>query len=157
MARRQLTELAVELRPLVEVDDVVQHAMGAAGKSSALDAAATDLGPDRAMSRFRRKVALGAGYDVGDPVVVNLRPEGLWILANDGRRRSGEIRPRRARRGGNRKPRGRAAVGGDGRFVAVARYRPSRGLRTIDDALELMDDRVPTAVGAAIDSKLRRF
>jgi hypothetical protein len=157
---RELTRLAGELVALVDVDDVTQHAMGAAGKAAALETAARDLGADRRFSGIPSKAAgLNAGYDLGNPVVVHLRPEGLWILAEHGRRRSGVIRPKRSRtrRGGNRKPRGRAAVGTAGRFVAVGRYRPSPGKDTISDALALMDERVPEAIGDAIVTKLRRF
>lgn len=152
---RQLTELAAELTTAFDVDATVQHAMGAAGKSSALDAATADLGGDRAFSGFGRIVPLSAGYDLGDPVVVNLRPEGLWILAEDGRRRRGDIRPKARRRRGNRKPRGRAAVGSGGRYVAVGRFGPSRGLNTISDALAFMDDRVPDAIGDTVVARLK--
>lgn len=155
----ELTRLGVALAAAVDVDDEVAHAIGAAGKRSALDAAESDLGSDRKFSGLRggRGAALSAGYDVGDPVVVNLRPEGLWTLADRGRRRSGDIRPKPGRRGGgNRRPRGRAAVGrrGGSRFVAVGRYRPSRGLSTIDDAVDDMDRTVPAAFGDVIVSKL---
>lgn len=155
MAQRQLTALAAELTAAFDVDATVQHAMGAAGKSSALDAATVDLGGDRAFSGFGRIVPLTAGYDLGKPVVVNLRPEGLWILAEDGRRRRGQIRPRARRRRGTRRPRGRAAVGTGSTFVAVGRFGPSRGLNTIADALELMDDRVPEAIADTVITKLR--
>lgn len=156
---RRLTELGVELAAAVDVDDESQHAMGAAGKSSALDAAERDLGADRRFSGLRggRGAALSAGYDLGDPVIVNLRPEGLWILADAGRRRSGPIRPKKARRRGTRKPRGRPAVGDGGRFVAVGRYTPSRGLNTIDDAVDDMATSVPDALGELVDAKLRRL
>jgi hypothetical protein len=151
---RQLTLLAAELSAAFAVDDTVQHAMGAAGKSAALDAVSADLGADRAFSGFGRIVPLNAGYDLGTPVVVNLRPEGLWILAESGRRRTGAIYPKARRRRGSRKARGRAAVGANGRFVAVGRYRPSRGLNTISDAVRLMDERVPPAIADAVVSKI---
>lgn len=154
---RQLTELAVVLRPLGEIGEALQHAVGGAAKAGALEAAAKDLGADRRFSGIpSRAAALNAGYDtVSDGVVLHLRPEGLWKLADQGRRRSGDIRPKRSRRGGNRKPRGRAAVGSGSRFVAVGRYRPSRGLGTIDDALELIDRDVERAAGDVVEQTLR--
>lgn len=151
---RPISELADDLIAAFDVDTDVQHAMGAAGKGAAMDAARTDLGSDRAFSGFGRIVPLTAGYDLGKPVVVHLRPEGLWILAEDGRRRSGDIRPKARRRRGDRRPRGRAAVGSGGRFVKVGRYGPSRGLNTITDAIELMDERVPDAIGDAVAAKI---
>lgn len=151
---RQISELADDLIAAFDVDTDVQHAMGAAGKGAAMDAARTDLGSDRAFSGFGRIVALSSGYDLGNPVVVKLRPEGLWILAESGRRRSGQIRPKARRRRGNRKPRGRAAVGSGGRFVAVGRYGASRGLNTITDAIELMNERIPEAIGDKIIARV---
>lgn len=157
----ELSRVAVSLSALVDVDTAVQHAMGAAGKESALSAAARDLGSDRRFSGVPSTAAdLRAGYDLGDPVILNLRPEGLWILAEDGRRRSGEIRPNTRRRRGrtaNRQPRGLPAVGSGGRFVKVGRYRPSRGLNTISDAIDDMSDAIPAAIGAAIDAKARQL
>lgn len=153
---RPLTGLAAELTAAFDVDDTVQHAMGAAGKTAAHDAATADLGGDRAFSGFGRIIALSAGYDLGDPVLVKLRPDGLWLLAEDGRRRSGAIRPkrRRTRRNSTRKPRGRAAVGSGGRFVKVGRYGPSRGLNTITDAVDTMNDTVPEAIGDTVIARI---
>jgi len=152
---RTLTKLAAELTAAVEVDADVQHAMGQVGKTAALETAARDLGADRAFSGFGRIVPLTAGYDVGTPVVVNLRPEGLWILADRGRRRTGPIVPKARRRRGNRRPRGRAAVGTPGRFRAATRFSPSRGLNTIGDTVELIDARLPDAVADAVITRLR--
>lgn len=155
-----LTKLAGELVAIVDVDDEMQHAMGAAGKAAALEAAARDLGADRRFSGVpSRAAALNAGYDTGNPVVVNLRPEGLWILADAGRRRSGRIvpKPARARRRGDRRPRGRPAVGSGGRYVAVGRYGPSAGKQTLTDAIELMDEHVAEAVGDQIETRLRNL
>ena len=152
---RTLTNLAAELTAAVQVTADVQHAMGQVGKTAALEAATRDLGGDRAMSGFGRIVPLTAGYDLGNPVVVNLRPEGLWILAEDGRRRSGPIVPKARRRRGTRRPRGRAAVGTAGRYRAATRFGPSRGLNTITDALTDIDARLPDAVADAVITQLR--
>jgi hypothetical protein len=151
-----ITTVAAEILSAFTVDADVQHAMGAVGKTAALEQATRDLGADRAFSGFGRIVPLSAGYELGDPVVVNLRPEGLWILAESGRRRTGQIRPKARRRRGNRRPRGRAAVGSGGRFVAVGRYGPSRGLNTISDTVALIDTRLPDAVATAVIGKLGR-
>lgn len=115
---------------------------GAAGKKAALDAASKDLGADRRMSNFRngRGPALGAGYDIiGTQVVVNLRPAGMWKLADSGRRSSGTIRPRP--RGGKR------AVLTPWGPKASSSYGPSRGLGTWDDTVRDAGDEVPKAFG----------
>ena len=69
---------------------------GMAAKKAALDAAEDALGGDRSFSGMRRKAKLGAGFDTtGDSrIQLNLRPAGLWSLAESGRRASGPIRPR---------------------------------------------------------------
>jgi len=149
-----LPRLADDLAGLADVDDATAHALGQAGKAAALEVVADDLGADRMFSGFRRRVRLSAGYDVGDPVILNLRPEGLWMLADRGRRRSGSIRPRRARRRAQRAPRGLPAVGTPGRYVKVGRFRPSQGLNTIDDTVDLIDQRLPDAYSDHLKTRI---
>ena len=124
----------------------VQHAMGAAGKESATKAAVRDLGGDRAMSGLRRKVALSSGYDLeGDNVIVHLRPKGLWMLANTGRHKQGVIRPRK----------GKKAVRTPMGLRRTSHYTPSRGLHTVDDAIEDMTKTVPVAAAKAVAANIR--
>lgn len=115
--------------------------MGAAGKESATKAATRDLGPDQAFSGMRRKVKLASGYDIdGDDVTLHLRPKGLWKLASDGRRRQGTIRPRRGKR----------AVMTPKGLRSLSHYTPSRGLDTVDDAIDDMRRTVPIAAAKAL-------
>lgn len=151
-----ITSLAVDLAALADIDEPVQHAMGMLGKTAALDNASRDLGTDRRFSNLRggRAAALSAGYDLGNPVIVNLRPEGLWLLAQDGRKRSGTIRPKPARSRRRRQPRGRPALQINGRWVATSRYRPSRGLNTIDDTVDDINRQIDDTVADAVVKKV---
>jgi hypothetical protein len=142
MATSDLGAAAAKLEKLTDpsiLHRVVQQA-GLAGKKAALEAAARDLGGDRAMSGLRRKAALGAGFDRtgATEVTINFRPAGLWILASRGRTTSGDINPRK--RGGRR-----ALAGGGFGPVARSRYGPSRGLDTFDDAVKTAQRDVPRA------------
>lgn len=109
--------------------------VGLAAKKAALEAAERDVGSDRTMSGFRRKSAkLNARYDITGVSAVNLElyPKGLWMLANDGRRRlpaGGRVVPK-VRRGGS----GSKALNtpyGPRRSVKASR---SKGLGTLADA-----------------------
>ena len=111
--------------------DAMMTRVGLAAKKAALEAAAADLGADRAMSGFRRRNAsLNARYDVtsGSAINLELYPKGLWMLANDGRRRlpaGGRIYPRK---------RGAKALNTPwGPRASVAASR-SKGLGTLADA-----------------------
>jgi hypothetical protein len=118
----------------------VARAGGMAGKESALEAASRDLGGDRAFSGMRRKVKLGVGFDQTGPteITINFRPGGLWTLAQQGRRSSGPIRPKRKR----------ALVGRAFGPVGASRFGPSRGLGTFTDAVTVAKKRVPKAAHA---------
>lgn len=125
-------------RPSIER---LQHAGGAAAKEASLDEAARDLGADRAFSGFRRRNArLGAGYDVEpDATYINLRPKGLWVLANTGRRAGNQrIAPRK--RGG--------AKALKTPWGPRASVKPSnwRGFGTLKRAEDRFDTEVPEAV-----------
>jgi hypothetical protein len=129
--------------------DRILHAIGGAGKKAALDAAARDLGADRAFSGLRRRAPLNAGYDLeADSVTVHLRPKGLWMLATTGRRRQGTILPRRRpgrRRGAVRTPQG---------LRALSHYSASRGLGTVDDAVTAMRTDCPRAAAEALADRI---
>lgn len=141
MALGELTVFGAKLERLLSPTSLgrVVDAGGMAGKRAALEAATQALGPDRAMSGMRRKAPLGAGYDRTGPteVTVNFRPAGLWILASQGRRSSGVIRPRK---------RGAKALAGNGFGPrASSRYGPSRGTDAFDKAVRLARVDVPRA------------
>jgi len=129
---RSLDDLLSDLEP-------VQHAMGQAGKKVALEQFERDLGADRSFSGMRRKVKLGAGYDTGTPVVLNMRPAGLVLLADKGRQRSGKIMLRR--RG---KARALKVPGTKGR--GSSRYGPTRGFDTVTKIENKLSTEVPKAV-----------
>lgn len=95
-------------------------AMGEAGKQAALESARSSLGGDRKM-RNLKGAALSADYDGGEAV----RFSGPWRLAEEGRRRSGRIVPRRKR--AVLTPRGPRAH---------SRYGRSRGLKTYSNAVD---------------------
>lgn len=138
------TEFGDRLSTLVKPSSLarIQHAMGKAGKESATKAAKRDLGPDQAFSNMKRKVKLASGYDLdGDDVILHLRPKGLWKLATDGRRRQGTIYPKR----------GHSAVRTPRGFRSLSHYSPSRGLHTVDDAIDDMRRTVPVAAAKALD------
>lgn len=119
---------------------------GAAGKTSALDAAAKDLGGDRAMSNLRGgRARLSAGYDqvAGSKVQINFR--GPWKLAEQGRRASGQIRPKRRR-----------AVLTPHGPRARSSYGPSRGLDTFSDAVRDAQRSVPKAAVEQFRVEIRR-
>lgn len=131
--------------------DRIMSKAGGAGKKAALDAASAKLGGDRRMSNFRRGrgPALGAGYDiVGQEVHVNLRPAGMWKLAQSGRRSSGIIRPKR--RGGKK------ALMTPWGPRATSSYGPSRGLKVWDDAVDKAGRDVPKAAARQFSDEVRR-
>lgn len=149
-----LTSFAQRVAAITDQSSLVRivRAGGMAGKKSALEAAAADLGGDRSMSGLRRKAALGAGFDFtgGTEVTINFRPAGLWLLASQGRRSSGQIRPR------GRRGRKRALAGNGFGPVARSRYGPSRGLNTFDDAVVGARREVPQAAFKQFQSEVGR-
>lgn len=117
-----LADLRRDLSRLIDLEPV-QHAIGLFGKETALNQAKRDLGGDMAFSGWKSKVRLGAGYDLGTPVVLNLRPAGMWFLAEDGRKRRGKIRPKK--RGG------KIAVSTPQGARYSSSYTRSRGFKSI--------------------------
>lgn len=114
--------------------DAMMTRVGLAAKKAALEAAERDVGSDRVMSGFRRSNAkLNARYDIvsNSAVKLELYPKGLWMLANDGRRRlppGGRIVPK-ARRNGRAK-----ALNTPYGPRASVRASRSKGLGTLADA-----------------------
>lgn len=136
--------------------DRVRHAMGQAAKATFLDAVERDAGADRKLSGLKagRGPTITAGYDLepSGAVWLNMRPKGVLMLLDRGRRRSSMIRPRR-RRGRNGRP---PALRFGGRIVRSAISRPSRGAGTLDRALAAMPKAVTAAATAAIADSTRR-
>lgn len=143
-----LADFRQSLQTLLDNTEELQHALGAAGKEIALDEIGRVIGQDRIMSGFGRKVTLNAGYDLGTPVVLNLRPAGLWILADEGRKRTKRILPK----GRGRKRKKALATPQGAR--AASRSTPSRGLRAIERTVTRMEttDELTDAVGDALET-----
>ena len=122
---------------------------GAAGKKSALDAAAKDLGGDRRFSGMRRSAALTVGYDAaGSKVQLNFR--GPWKLAEEGRRSSGPILPKR--RGGRR-----AVLTPQGpRARSSYKRAPRTAKRTYTDAVRDAQREVPKAAAEQFRVEIRK-
>lgn len=160
MARGSIASLRIDLSKFLDDDatDELKEIAGMAAKEAALDVAERDLGSDRAFSGFKRRNArLDAGFDIedGPRVVLNLRPKGLWMLANDGRRantgkaKGGIIQPGpRAKSSVMRTPWGpRANV----------KSSKSRGLGTLADAENAVERETFKAVDAALLKRAGRF
>lgn len=135
----------------------ISTATGQAAKTAALDAAAHDLGGDRAMRNFRDgTVSLRAGYTIRPgTVAVELRPGGVWVLADRGRRRAGRIYPRRDGRKATGPVPGRALLTPVG-FRASSSYGPSRGKGTIGRAAAKIGDTVPSATLRQLTDELSK-
>lgn len=134
--RSELPALSRDLQRLLDLEPL-QHELGQFAKKEALDQAGRDLGADRAFSGWQRKVVLGAGYDLGNPVVLNLRPAGMWTLAETGRRRTKKILPRR----------GNKAVRTPQGLRKSSTSKPSKALRTVSKVEQNVDVGI---VGAAV-------
>lgn len=132
-----------------DVAKAMARKAGEAAKKSALKAASDDLGGDRAFSGMRRKARLNAGYDdAGEGLVqINFRPAGLWMLAQQGRRSSGQIRPRGRGRRALRTPLGPRAA---------SSYGPSRGLNTFDDAVNDAQRTAPKAAAEQFRAEIAK-
>jgi hypothetical protein len=132
--------------------DAMKHVAGQAAKKAAIDVAQRDLGGDAAFSGFRRRVPLKAGYDLeaDSRVTLNLSPKGLWMLANDGRRRpppGGRVYPRK----------GKGALStpwGPRKSVRASR---SRGLGTLADAEVAVERETFKAVDVELTQRIGRF
>lgn len=147
-----LAELRSSLQTLLATSEPLQHELGQAGKEITLEELSRSIGSDRVMSGFKRPVTLNAGYDLGNPVVLNLRPGGLWILVDEGRKRTSRIIPK-----GRGKARKRAITTPQGPR-AFAMSRPSRGLRAIERSVNRMvtTDELPNAVVRGLDTLIEK-
>lgn len=137
----------------------VQTAAGMAVKESTLDVAAQDLGGDRVFSGWRKPIRLGAGFDAelgSSRLTLNLRPVGLWILADKGRQRTGTVYPRTdSDRKGKKAVKGKALLTPMG-FRSTTTFAPSRGLGTIGTAQDAAGPAAMSAAGRAITVELAR-
>jgi len=132
--------------------DAMMTRVGLAAKKAALEAAERDVGSDRVMSGFRRRNArLNARYDVTGNSAINLElyPKGLWMLANDGRRRmppGGRVYPRK---------RGSKALNTPwGPRASVSASR-SKGLGTLADAERIALDEAYKAADRQVEVAIR--
>jgi hypothetical protein len=136
--------------------DGVRESMGAAAKKAALEAAADDLGGDRAMSGLRRRSAdLRAGYDLAPDTTLNLYPKGLWVLADKGRRDVDRVYPRGKRSGRQVKGQKKAlkTPWGPRAWVSGSQWG---GLRTIRDVETRLPIVVPKAAAEALATHIER-
>jgi hypothetical protein len=144
--------VAVRLGSLLDNAEPLQHAAGRVGKDAFELEASRSLGPDRSFSGLGRRAPLKSGYDLGNPLILNLYPKGLVILADQGRRRSKKI-SRRGRR--DRRPYRIPGVG----FRASFQSRPSRGARggrLIDRTADRWAQDAPEAVSRALGDVITR-
>ena len=168
MAER-MSDTVREIAAVFTVDsdafERVQYAAGFAAKDAAMEVVREALGPDMAMSNFRSgKVKLRAGFDLdGSDVLLQLRPKGVWVLADAGRKRSGDIfriawKEKRSRHGNVRMVRDRRAFGGR-KGIAVmtprgprasSKFGPSRGLKVIARTAKRAEANLIEAAGDAI-------
>lgn len=148
-----LTTVAVDIVETLS-DDALRHRVGLAAKTTALEAAEDDLGGDRAFSGFRRVVPLKARYDLTSAGVdLEMFPEGLWNLAEKGRRaKSYRVIPRARRRRGRR----RVAVMTPRGPRYSARITRSRGLGTLTKVERRLDRAVSDAIGDHLNERLGR-
>lgn len=141
-----LAALRRDLAGLLDDTEPLQHAVGMFGKEQASDVVSRTLGGDMQFSGLARKVKLASGYDTGSPVVLNLRPAGLWVLADKGRKRSGRIVPKK--RGG------KLAVTTPRGPRRSSTYGPSRGLDAIKNTEDAIDRGIVDAVLKGLNSVL---
>jgi hypothetical protein len=136
----------------------IANKAGEAGKKAALAEATSSLGGDRRFSGMRRGAALNAGYDAvgASAVKLNLRPAGLWVLAEAGRRNSGGIFPRRGSRKGGVVIYGRAVMTPRGPR-ARSSYGKSRGLKTFSHTVDRAKREVPDAAAKQFTAEIARI
>lgn len=136
----------------------ITRAAGFAAKDAGLEAAADKLGGDRAMSGYKNgNIKLGVGFDTGPwRVDMNHRPKGLWLLADEGRKRSGGIYPRRGRRKGSTPTPGRAVLTPFGPRAASS-FGPSRGTGVFKLAAAREREAAPKAAWRQLQAEFRRI
>jgi len=161
-----LTDFGRRIGSVVEGDALkrVQRAAGMASKKAAADVAKDVAGSDMALSNFRSgRIRMASGFEIESSLVrLNLRPAGLWVLVDQGRKGSGPIYPRAATKRGSR--RGRVAQGGRaGRAVmtpqgprASSSYGPSKGFKVIGKTAARAADEAPKAAFRALQREIGR-
>ena len=111
------------------------------------------------MSNFKSgRVRLSAGFDQGPQptqVIIGHGPKGVWILADEGRGRSGSIYPRNGRRKGTRTRPGRAVNTPYGPR-ARSSYRPSRGTGVLRLAAARERSAIPEAAFRQLQQEIGR-
>jgi hypothetical protein len=158
----EITAWADRLGGVLADRDELHHAVGLAAKTAATTAITEDLGPDRAFSGLARRAILSAGYEVGaDHIILELRPGGLWHLADRGRRRTSRIFPKSSGRGRRRAQRqgrnGRPpALFFGGRYSTFSRSTPTPGFGTLDRFETDLDRVVPRAIAGHLDKAFNR-
>ncbi len=127
----------------------VSHAAGREGKRTALEVGSKKLGSDMRMSGFRSRARMGVGYDLAgsEHVDINFRPKGMWKLADEGRKSSGRINPRRRS--------GRRAVVTPLGPRHHSNYGRSRGLGVLRDSKREMRRTVPRAAHRQFQQEIR--
>jgi hypothetical protein len=136
----------------------ITRAAGFAAKDAGLSAAVDKLGSDRAMSGYKGgRIKLGVGFDTGSwRVDINHRPKGLWLLADEGRKRSGPIYPRRGRRKSIAPVPGRAVLTPFGPRASSS-FGPSKGTGVFKLAAARERDAAPKAAWRQLQTEFRRI
>jgi len=144
----------------------VSRAAGFAAKDAGTAVLVEDLGFDRAMSNFKSgKVKLFVGWDEGvkaTEIIVKHGPTGLWMLADRGRRASGDMYPKKQSKSSGRKyARGTGVVAGRALktpqgFRSSSSYGPSRGKATFRRAAARERDAAPRAGFKQIQAEIPR-
>lgn len=147
--------LSVELSEVVAAfaSDELRMDLGFAAKDAAIRLAERDAGPERSLSGIPRKHKLDAGFDVTPTgVQLNLRPPGLWILLDAGRRAKPYSQiPKLARRR-RRRPRRPALSTPQGYRYRTA-IGSSRGKGTLTDLQAELDRVIPETIDNMIASR----
>lgn len=135
----------------------ITRAAGFAAKQAALSAVEAKLGADRAMSNYKGgRIKLGVGFDQASwRVDLNHRPKGMWLLADEGRKRSGGIYPRNGRRRNYTPVAGRAVLTPFGPR-ASSRFGPSRGTGVFKMAAAREREAAPKAAWEQLQAEFRR-
>lgn len=123
---------------------------GKAGKDEALSVAQDAAGGDRQIVMGgRRRVYLGAGYDVeSSSVAINLRPPGAWVLFEKG---AGEHQIPSAR-----KRRAKILTLVDGSYATTVVHPGRSGVGAIRRAARKIEDKAPPAFARALFEEMAR-
>jgi hypothetical protein len=148
-----LNALSKALGGLLDDLEPVQVAIGLEAKDTAHQHIESAVGPDRRMSGIRSNARLSAGFDLGRPVILNLRPKGLMLLADEGRKRTTRIAPKRRRRTTSGRP---TALGTPHGAFANTVSRPSRGRNFLRPMENDLPRRTTRAAEKAVEALIRK-